>query len=109
MRSSPAGRRIAVLGAMHELGDESRAQHQRIGELAARIGFDEIVVVESELSEPLAAAAEALGARVTRVEGPEEAFALISSSLEPGDAVLLKASRVVGLERVADLLLGVAE
>ncbi len=104
----PAGRRIAVLGAMHELGDESRAQHARIGELAATIGFDEIVVVESELSEPLAAAAEALGARVARVTNPEEAFALISKSLEPGDAVLLKASRVVGLERVADLLLGAA-
>jgi len=104
----PAGRRVAVLGAMHELGDESRAQHSRIGELAATIGFDEIVVVESELSEPLAAAAEALGARVARVNGPEEAFALISKSLGPGDAVLLKASRVVGLERVADLLLGAA-
>ncbi len=104
----PAGRRIAVLGAMHELGDESRAQHARIGELAATIGFDEIVVVESELAEPLAAAAAALGARVARVANPEEAFALISKSLEPGDAVLLKASRVVGLERVADLLLGAA-
>ena len=104
----PAGRRMAVLGAMHELGDESRAEHARIGELAATLGIDEIVVVESELSEPLAAAAEASGARVARVANPEAAFALISESLKSGDAVLLKASRVVGLERVADLLLGAA-
>jgi UDP-N-acetylmuramoyl-tripeptide--D-alanyl-D-alanine ligase len=103
----PAGRRIAVLGAMHELGDESRSEHARIGELAATVGIDEIVVVESELSEPLAAAAEASGARVARVANPEAAFSLISESLKSGDAVLLKASRVVGLERVADLLLGV--
>jgi UDP-N-acetylmuramoyl-tripeptide--D-alanyl-D-alanine ligase len=103
-----ARRRIAVLGAMHELGNESSAQHARIGKLAAAIGLDELVVIESELSEPLAAAAEESGLRVSRVQGPEEAFAFISQTLESGDAVLLKASRVVGLERVAELLLGVA-
>lgn len=104
----PAGRRIAVLGAMHELGDESGAQHVRIGELAATLGFDEIVVVESEISEPLASAAEARGAKVRRVASPDKAFSAIAESLESGDAVLLKASRVVGLELVADLLMGAA-
>ena len=104
----PARRRIAVLGAMHELGDESGAEHTRIGELAAMLGLDQIVVVESELSEPLAVAAEASGAKVIRVPDSEAAFALILASLDSGDAVLLKASRVVGLERVADWLLGAA-
>ncbi len=102
----PARRRIAVLGPMFELGNESRAQHARIGEIAALIGLDQLVVVDSELSEPLSDAAEASGATVVRVEDPEAAFAFISLWLEPGDAVLLKASRVVGLERVAALLLG---
>lgn len=104
----PAEHRIAVLGAMLELGAHSDAEHRRLGTLAATLGIDTIVVVPSFGAAPLAEAAEAAGGTVVLVDDAAAAAAWVADHAGPGDAVLVKASRRVGLERVAAELLGAA-
>ncbi|HYH28369.1 MAG TPA: UDP-N-acetylmuramoyl-tripeptide--D-alanyl-D-alanine ligase [Actinomycetota bacterium] len=94
---------VAVLGEMAELGEVSAIEHERIGELVARLGIDHLVVVGEE------AAAIAAGAlregvepdRVHRAGDPDAALSLVRRLVHPGDAVLVKASRRAALERVA--------
>lgn len=100
-----AGRRIAVLGEMAELGALAAPEHQAVGALAARLGIDVVVVVGGVATAPLASAARAAGATTVTVEDPAAAGPAVAALLAPGDAVLVKASRVVGLERVAESLL----
>ncbi len=112
-----AGRRFAVLGRMAELGPHATAEHHRLGKLVAAAAVDTLVVVAGtpqpgqpgdDTSPELAALAE--GARENGVEavvvvGPEAAVDALTPVLRPGDAVLVKASRVAGLEQVAAALL----
>jgi UDP-N-acetylmuramoyl-tripeptide--D-alanyl-D-alanine ligase len=87
----PARRRIAVLGVMAELGAVSDSEHRRIAVLAGELGI-----------EVLAVAAPEYGA--TTVDGVDAARAALGE-LGGGDAVLVKGSRVAGLERLAEALL----
>jgi UDP-N-acetylmuramoyl-tripeptide--D-alanyl-D-alanine ligase len=96
------GRRFAVLGPMAELGRQSTAEHQRLGKLVAAAGVELLVAVNAP---DLAEGARAAGAQTLEVETAEGAITALTPRLETGDAVLVKASRVVGLERVADALL----
>ena len=91
----PARRRVAVLGEMAELGPSSRADHQAVAERAERLGLELL---------PVATDAYGPGA----VTGIEEAVAALGP-LGPGDAVLVKASRVAGLERLAAVLLDASD
>jgi UDP-N-acetylmuramoyl-tripeptide--D-alanyl-D-alanine ligase len=88
----PAGRRTAVLGVMAELGEGSDAEHAALGVRARELGVRVIAV-----------AAPAYGADV-EVDGVDGALAALGE-LGPDDAVLVKGSRVAGLERLAALLL----
>ena len=98
------GRRFVVLGTMLELGDRSEELHRSVGERAAQLGLDGLVVVASGADcEALMAAAKGLP-RLERVEQPEQAVPLLMQWLEPGDKLLLKASRGVALERLLPLL-----
>jgi UDP-N-acetylmuramoyl-tripeptide--D-alanyl-D-alanine ligase len=97
---------IAVLGTMAELGEASDVEHERIGELAARLGIDHLVVV-GDGARLIAVGAVREGVepdRVLRAETPEEAAAAALRVARPGDLVLVKASRAAGLERVAEAL-----
>ncbi len=92
-------RTVAVLGEMAELGDGAPRFHEEIGLFARGLGVDVIVGV-GELGrryEPDEWAADAAAA-----------VAVVRGVVEPGDAVLVKASRSVALEVVADSLAGVA-
>jgi len=92
----------AVLGVMGELGAESDAAHEEIGRLAARLGVDRLVVV----GEPAGAmVAGAKGVDAVLVPDVDAAVTLLSSELRPDDVVLIKASKVAALWRVADALL----
>lgn len=101
------GQRVAVLGAMAELGAGSAVAHREIGRAVAERGIDVLVVVGRGDGDELAAGARegglAAGA-VRPVDGVEDAARLLAGTVGPGDAVLVKASRVVGLERLVDLL-----
>ena len=94
----PPGRRVAVLGPMAELGGGCRRASRR-GERAARLGVDTLVVV----GDAAAGIAEGFGGagRTHLVADAAGALAALGGELAPGDAVLVKASRVAGLERVA--------
>jgi UDP-N-acetylmuramoyl-tripeptide--D-alanyl-D-alanine ligase len=86
---------------MAELGVHAAAEHQRLGKLVAAAGVDLLVAVATPA---LADAAREAGVEVVGVEGPEQAQAVLAPRLRTGDAVLVKASRVAGLERVAAAL-----
>ena len=97
---SASGRRVAVLGDMLELGDGERHFHQEVGAHAAGHGIDLLVTVG-----PLAAAMlDAFDGEGHAVADAGEAAALLPELVEPGDTVLVKASRGVGLEVVAQAL-----
>jgi len=101
-----ATRRVAVLGEMRELGALSAAEHERVGHAVARAGVDVLVVVGAA-TEPLAAAAAHDAGPVLavhRVPDAAAARALVAGLVAPGDVVLVKASRAVGLETVAAAL-----
>ena len=98
------GRRIAVLGEMRELGVFAAAEHARVGELVADAGILTLVTVGPG-TEELAAAAKARGVEVHDVPDRDAAVTALEALVEPGDAVLVKASSLVGLELVAEALL----
>jgi UDP-N-acetylmuramoyl-tripeptide--D-alanyl-D-alanine ligase len=99
-RPSPPARTVAILGDMLELGPAERAFHEQLGTHAAATGVDVLVTVG-----PLAAhAAAAFDGEAHAVADAGEAAALAGELVQPGDTVLVKASRGVGLELVADAL-----
>jgi UDP-N-acetylmuramoyl-tripeptide--D-alanyl-D-alanine ligase len=89
------GRRVAVLGEMRELGPDAAAYHREIGTHARERGVELLIGVGE------------LGAEYApdqRVDDAEAAADALAAALRPGDAVLVKGSRAVGLERVAEKL-----
>ncbi|MGH3837555.1 MAG: UDP-N-acetylmuramoyl-tripeptide--D-alanyl-D-alanine ligase [Pseudonocardiaceae bacterium] len=97
----------AVLGPLAELGEAETEAYREIGALAVRLGVDRLVVV-GERARPMHRAAAAVGAAPVLVPDVPAVLELLRGELSPGDVVLVKASRAVGLERVADGLLGAA-
>lgn len=96
------GARVAVLGDMAELGSLADLAHFQLGEYAGRIGLDTLVTV-GILGRRIAEGARAAGMKDERIRPcatVEEASEVLDDILESGDLVLVKASRVVGLERV---------
>jgi hypothetical protein len=104
---APAGRIIAVLGEMAELGDASVEAHRQVGRMAAENGVDLLVAVGDTLAKQLALAAAAAGVPDVAIVGDNEtAAAYVESVLRPGDKVLCKASRSGMLWQVAQALTG---
>lgn len=103
------GRRTwAVLGEMAELGEESLAEHDAVGRLAVRLNVSKLVAVGGREASWLQMGAYnegSWGEESVHVSDAEAAIDLLRSELRPGDVVLVKASRSVGLERVALALL----
>ena len=92
-----ARRRVAILGEMAELGDESERYHAEIAELLDTLGIQVVVAVGDAARGYLAAAAAEAHAV------PDAAsFDAIAAVLRPGDAILVKGSRAVGLEGIPD-------
>jgi UDP-N-acetylmuramoyl-tripeptide--D-alanyl-D-alanine ligase len=96
LAATPAERRVAILGTMAELGPDSRRFHREIGEHAADLGVDVLVTVGEEALTFV----EGFAGETYSVATPEEAGALLEEIAQPGDRVLVKGSRAVGLERV---------
>jgi UDP-N-acetylmuramoyl-tripeptide--D-alanyl-D-alanine ligase len=103
LASMPAKRRILVAGEMLELGPESVALHRQCGRVASECGIDLIIGVRGNAQYIVEAAREA-GVLAMFLASPLEAGEWLKAELRAGDAVLLKASRGVGLEQAVDLL-----
>jgi UDP-N-acetylmuramoyl-tripeptide--D-alanyl-D-alanine ligase len=97
----------AVIGEMRELGDISIEEHDSIGRLAVRLDVSKLVAVgEGARPVHLGAAHEgSWGEESTWVPDVDAAIALLREQVRPGDVVLVKASRSIGLEKVAEALL----
>ena len=93
----------AVLGEMRELGEYSREAHESIGRLAVRLNISRLVCV-GEATRVMALAAVSKGSwggESVWVSDTDQALELLARDLRAGDIVLVKASRSIGLERVA--------
>ncbi len=106
----PSARRIAVLGDMKELGDNTEALHRGVGAEAVRRGGDLLVAV-GELGQYIAQGAmeaglpaEAVHAVPTSEDYPAAARWLVGT-LRAGDCVLFKASRAMALEKIAEAVI----
>ncbi|MEU3061144.1 UDP-N-acetylmuramoyl-tripeptide--D-alanyl-D-alanine ligase [Streptomyces subrutilus] len=102
------GRTWAVLGPMAELGDASLAEHDAVGRLAVRLNVSKLVAVGGREASWLQLGAYnegSWGEESVVVSDAQAAVDLLRSELRPGDVVLVKASRSIGLERVALALL----
>ena len=98
------GRRVAVLGDMAELGATSIEAHAEVGRRAAELRIDQLFAVGKMAGELGGAARKAGLLRVTEIGEVEGAAAAVKEYLQPGDVVLLKASRSTRLERVGEAL-----
>ena len=98
------GRRVAVLGDMAELGSYSEAAHIEVGKRAGEAGVDQLFAIGKMASVIAKAARDAGLNRVFEFLDADAAASAVKSFVKPGDVVLLKASRVARLERVAEAL-----
>jgi UDP-N-acetylmuramoyl-tripeptide--D-alanyl-D-alanine ligase len=97
---------------MAELGGESLAEHDAVGRLAVRLNVSKLVAVGGQEAAWLDMGAKnegSWGEESVHVSDAQTAIDLLRRELRPGDIVLVKASRSVGLERVAEVLLGTGE
>lgn len=97
LADTPGKRRIAVLGAMKELGERSHELHQQVGETVRRLNLDALLVlVDGQDAEAIAKSAEGI---------PSECFAThadlvasLKTFVQQGDRILFKAAHSVGLD-----------
>lgn len=98
--SRARGRRLAVLGGMAELGADSAAYHHEVARRVADAGVQMLVTV-GELG---GAYGDHYVGAIEHVPSPEAAACVLRDIARPGDTVLIKGSRSVGLERIAEVL-----
>src|SRR5438876_5448531 len=94
------GKRIAVLGEMHELGEESERGHREVGETAAGLKIDKLIAI-GDVAAGIADGARNAGLKNTAVvKSTSEAAELLTEIAQPGDLVLIKGSRGARTEEV---------
>lgn len=101
-----AGRFIAVLGDMLELGEQSSMLHEEIGREAVRLGVEKLFVVGGHAADiAKGASSEGFsGGSVVTAEDVESIASMIINYAEAGDVILVKGSRGMRMERVAEIL-----
>ncbi len=105
LRSFPcAGRRVAVVGGMAELGVHTARAHAAVGRRAAECGVDRLIGVGDAAAISVESAASNGLAGALLVDSLEQAAASLRSFLRPGDCLLIKGSRTARLERLGVLL-----
>jgi UDP-N-acetylmuramoyl-tripeptide--D-alanyl-D-alanine ligase len=96
------GKRIAVLGEMRELGDQSERGHREVGETAAVLKIDQLIAI-GDIAAAIADAAGQAGLRKTTiVKSTSEAAEVLGEIAAPGDLVLIKGSRSARTEEVIE-------
>ena len=103
LRALPCpGRRVAVLGDMAELGETSLPAHAEVGRRAAELGLDQLFAIGPRAAEMAAAARGAGLSNVVEFLDVDHAAQAVNDFARPGDAVLVKASRAMRLERITE-------
>ena len=103
-----AGRRVAILGEIGELGDESCRLHELVGAYAAAKPLDMLVLIGSNEADHMAQAARTMGFsedRLERFSSADDAASALLSVFNRDDLVLVKASRAAGLDRLSEEVL----
>ena len=97
-----SGRRIAVLGAMRELGNHSESFHAELAEPIEAACVDYALLVGEEMG----ALAKALGQKVKMTHVPDAASAIepLREAVGPGDAILVKGSNSIGLAALVEAM-----
>ena len=98
------GRRIAVFGAMAELGARSAELHREVGAHARHAGLDKLIIFGAAKDADLAAYAQGFGAPTPRFHQLADLIAMLSPLLAEDVTVLIKGSRAAGMERVVAAL-----
>ena len=98
----PCKRRFALLGDMLELGELSREAHEELGRLAAESGLY-CLITYGEQAKRTAVVAAAKGVETLHADSYREAADALLSRVQPGDAILVKASHGMALEKVLDI------
>lgn len=103
---SRRSRAIAVLGDMGELGPVSEKAHLEVGRAAVEYGTD-ILITVGRKARIMARAARDKGlpkGSVFATAGVDRAAEVLRAIIEPGDVVLIKGSRFLGLEKLVDMV-----
>ena len=100
-----SGRRVAILGDMGELGEESEQLHTQVGEHAAALGLDAVITIGT-LSLATHRAAGASAALCRHYDSREAFLAEADQLLQKGDSILIKASHYMGFEHLVHTLAG---
>ncbi|RPE39077.1 UDP-N-acetylmuramoyl-tripeptide--D-alanyl-D-alanine ligase [Streptomyces sp. Ag109_O5-1] len=98
-------RSFAVLGRMNELGDDARAAHVELGRYAAGLDLDQIILVGGDEAGWMQDGVRSVGGKAVHLPDQETALELLHKVLGRGDVVLVKASRGVELQQLAEKLL----
>lgn len=102
-------RRVALLGDMRELGENSSAYHKNVGRYFAMTGTGVLFTVgllakDIALGAVLAGMAEDTVTICTDPEDRETISDIVAKALKPGDILLVKASRAIGAEKILELI-----
>ena len=105
MATLPAGRRVAILGNMGELGPDAAALHRETGVCAAKAGVS-LVITCGALAREIAAGAAGADPNVQTASfaALDELLAALPELVQPGDCVLVKASHSMAFERIVQAL-----
>jgi len=100
--AAESGRRVLVMGDMGELGIQSAAMHAEVGDFAKRSGVEALLA----LGEQSRNAVQAFGAGARHFADARELLAAARAEARQGATLLVKGSRFMQMERVADALAG---
>ena len=105
LADTPGKRRIAVLGAMKELGEKSRQLHHRVGETVQKLELDGLLVLgDGEDTQAMIAGAKGIPTECFTSHG--DLVTRLITFVQPGDRLLFKAAHSVGLDRVVNQFRG---
>ncbi|CDN13773.1 UDP-N-acetylmuramoylalanyl-D-glutamyl-2,6-diaminopimelate--D-alanyl-D-alanine ligase [Richelia intracellularis] len=103
LAQTPGNRRIAVLGAMKELGERSQQLHQEVGKTVQELHLDGLLVLVS-CEDAKEIVSHAVGVPSQSFSSHAKLLAGLKAYIQPGDRILFKAAHSVGLARVVSQL-----
>ena len=104
-----AGRRVAILGDMFELGDAAPSLHEAVGRYAASLGIERILCVGKQSARMYSGANSVSSDSAQYFETQEELLHALPALVQRGDVILVKASRGMALEHTVHQLLETTE